>query len=94
MIEVENRDDIVARLQSLEGHIGCIIKMICTDRPIEEVLHQVTAAQAALNKINVLLFNQEIENFVRKIRNNASEQERLQEANKVLKIYDKIQHRR
>src|SRR3972149_8808481 len=63
MIHVEGKDKMICRLQSADGHLGSIIKMVENDRPAQDVLKQLSAVQAALNKINILVYNQEIESF-------------------------------
>lgn len=92
MINTESKDKVKSRLQSANGHLGSIIKMMENDRPAEDVLKQLTAVQAALNKINILVYNQEVESFARILRNNTSEQERAREAQRLLEMFG-FQHR-
>ena len=87
MITIEAKDKVVGRLQSADGHLAGIIKMIEADRPAEDVLTQLTAVQAALNKINILVYNQEIDSFARRMHNNANEQQRLQGAQRLLAMF-------
>lgn len=87
MIKVEDKDKVVSRLQTVSGHLASIVKMLECGRPATDVLRQLAAVQAALGKINALVYNQEVDAFARKMRNNASDQECWQEAQKLLNIF-------
>lgn len=45
------KDKITLRLKKIEGQIRGIRKMVESDRNCEDILTQVTAAKAALNKV-------------------------------------------
>ncbi len=51
----------VRRLQSVEGHIRGIARMVEEDKYCIDVIHQIDAVQAALNKINQMI----LENHLR-----------------------------
>jgi DNA-binding FrmR family transcriptional regulator len=88
MINTENKGKVMGRLRSADGHLASIIKMVQADLPAEDVLKHLTAVQAALRQINILVFNREVESFARKIRNNVGQQERLREARRLLDLYN------
>lgn len=87
MIKVEGKDKVMTRMQIASGHLASITKMMEAGQPTAEVLRQLAAVQAALGKINVLVYNQEVDAFARMMRNNASAQERWQEAQKLLTLF-------
>lgn len=87
MINTEDKSKVVGRLQSADGHLASIIRMVEADLPAEVVLNQLSAVQAALSKINILVFNRELEAFAHKIREHAAEPDRLQEAQRLLDLY-------
>ena len=45
------KDTIVANLRRIEGQVKGLQKMIETDRPCDEVLTQIMAAKAALDRV-------------------------------------------
>ncbi len=51
----------VRRLQSVEGHVRGIARMVEEDKYCIDVIHQIEAVQAALNKINQMI----LENHLR-----------------------------
>ncbi len=51
----------VRRLQSVEGHVRGIARMVEEDKYCIDVIHQIEAVQAALNKINQVI----LENHLR-----------------------------
>lgn len=87
MIKVEDNDKVVTRLQIASGHLSSIIKMLESGRPTAEVIQQLAAVRAAIGKINVLVYNREVETLARKMRNTASDQECWQEAQELLNIF-------
>lgn len=87
MINTENKSRVVGRLQSADGHLESIIRMVEADLPAEDVLKQLSAVQAALSKINIVVFNRELDSFARKLGNNSSKEERLRGAQRLLDLY-------
>jgi DNA-binding FrmR family transcriptional regulator len=87
MIRIEEKSKVVTRLQTVDGHLKCIIHMLEADRSTTEVLTQLNAVQAALGKINALVYNREVDAFIQKMHNNATEQERWQVAQRLLNLF-------
>ena len=48
----QTRDDAVQRLKSTAGHLNGIVRMLEEDRYCIDVIKQIQAAQAALNRVN------------------------------------------
>jgi DNA-binding FrmR family transcriptional regulator len=80
-------DKVVVRLQTVDGHLKCIIRMLEAGRPTTEVLRQLNAVRAALGRINALMYNRQVDAFAQKMRNNATEQERWQGAQELLNLF-------
>ena len=68
------KTDLSARLNRVEGQIRGIKSMIEKDIYCDDVLHQITAAQAALKAVSLLLLKNHIKScLVRKIKNDETE---------------------
>jgi DNA-binding FrmR family transcriptional regulator len=52
-----NRDDTLKRLRNIEGHIRGIQKMVENDAYCIDLLRQIQAVQAALNKVSTNVLN-------------------------------------
>lgn len=87
MIRLENKSQILTRLQTANGHLASTINMLENDRCAADILKQLMAVRAALGQISALVYNQEVDAFARKMRNNASQQERFQEMQKLLNLF-------
>lgn len=57
----KHRKKVVNRLSRIEGHIRGIKKMVEEDRDCPELLHQIAAVKAALNKTGELILEDHIE---------------------------------
>jgi DNA-binding FrmR family transcriptional regulator len=57
----KHRKKVVDRLSRIEGHIRGIKKMVEEDRDCPELLHQIAAVKAALNKTGELILEDHIE---------------------------------
>ena len=55
MMDETGRKQIVRRLQSIEGHIRGIQRMVDEDAYCIEIMKQINAVQAALAKVNQLV---------------------------------------
>ena len=54
---MENKQAILQRLRSIEGHIRGIERMVENDAYCIDVIHQSHAVQAALNKLTTLILD-------------------------------------
>ena len=57
----KHRKKVIDRLSRIEGHIRGIKKMVEEDRDCPELLHQIAAVKAALNKTGELILEDHIE---------------------------------
>jgi DNA-binding FrmR family transcriptional regulator len=87
VIRVEDKSKLVTRLHIVNGHVASIVRMMESGRPAEEVLRQLAAVQASLAQINLLVYNQEVNAFASKMRNQATDQERWLAAQRLLNIF-------
>lgn len=67
------------RLKNIEGHIGGIIRMIENDAYCIDVLRQIQAVQAALNKVNAIILDEHLNScLITAVRGeNVEERERV-----------------
>ena len=56
----EEKKAIISRLRRVEGQIRGLQRMIDQDRSCEEIITQVTAAEAALNKAALLIMQRHL----------------------------------
>ena len=57
----KHRKKVIDRLSRIEGHLRGIKKMVEEDRDCPELLHQIAAIKAAINKVGVLILEDHIE---------------------------------
>ena len=56
-MEAETRDAVSQRLKSISGHVKGIERMVSEDTYCIDVIKQIQAVQAALNKASVLILD-------------------------------------
>ena len=64
MFEVTEEQALVKRLNRIEGQIRGIRRMVEEPRPCLEVLQQLAAAEAALNRISLAMFKHHVDHCV------------------------------
>jgi len=57
----KHRKQVLDRLSRIEGHIRGIKRMVEEDRGCPEILHQISATKAAINKVGELVLEDHIE---------------------------------
>ncbi len=62
MNQEDQQKDIINRIKTIKGHLGGIEKMIEQDKKCEEILIQILAVKAAIDKIGTSI----IENYAEK----------------------------
>ena len=60
----EHRTTVVKRLRSIAGHVNGIERMVAEDAYCIDVIKQVQAVQAALNKVNDLILENHLNTCV------------------------------
>ncbi len=60
-----SKDDLLKRLARVEGQVGGVKRMVEEDRYCIDVLTQIEAAQAALNKIALALVDDHVRHCMR-----------------------------
>ncbi len=57
---MHNHEEVIRRLKSAEGHLRGIQRMVEEDVYCINIIHQVQAVQAALNKLSTLILDQHL----------------------------------
>ncbi len=71
----KHRKKVIDRLSRIEGHVKGIKKMVDEDRDCPDLLHQIAAVKAALNKTGALILEDHIEScMVDAVNNGTTEQ--------------------
>ena len=79
--------DIQQRLHCAAGHLNAVMQMAETDRPGEEVLHQLHAVEAALQAIGRKLVLHQVEEIETLIKNSQSPEERTAQLQRFVPLY-------
>lgn len=59
-----DKEDTLSRLKSIEGHIRGIERMVATDAYCIDVIRQIQAVQAALNKVSGHILDEHLRSCV------------------------------
>lgn len=78
-MEETKKTELLRRLKSITGHLKGIEKMVADDAYCIDIISQVQAVQAALNKVNVQILDDHLHSCViTAVRgDNAAERERM-----------------
>jgi DNA-binding FrmR family transcriptional regulator len=63
-MEIEHKKDVLNRLKSIAGHVNGITRMVEEDQYCIDVINQIHAVQAALNKIGLLVLDDHMHHCV------------------------------
>jgi DNA-binding FrmR family transcriptional regulator len=89
----DEQPEIVWRLRCAVGHLNAVIAMTKNGQPCEQVLHQLNAVSAALQKIGQSLINCQVHKSQAVILNSSSSQLRVAELKRLLSLYTiSVQH--
>lgn len=87
--ESSDSDALVRRLNRIEGQVRGIRRMIEEPRACIEILQQLAAAEAALNRISLAVFKHHVEHCVQDALAK-SEGEYRQQLNELVDIFDRF----
>jgi DNA-binding FrmR family transcriptional regulator len=89
MLGTSEQHSLVTRLNRIEGQIRGIRKMVQEPRLCVEILQQLAAAEAALNRISLAIFRYHIDNCVSE-GVNKGEMERRKQLSELVDIFDRF----
>lgn len=81
------KEEILARLRSIEGHVRGVVRMVEDDAYCVDVLKQTKAIQAALNRVNTLLLERHLNHCVTTAIRSADPRERERVIAELLDVF-------
>ena len=85
MVQCCSKDDIIKRLRRIEGQVKGIQKMVASDQNCSDILVQIAAVRAAINKVGGLI----LENYSKSCIVKAANQE-IDNENEIGELIDVI----
>ena len=89
MLGTSEQQALVTRLNRVEGQIRGIRRMVQEPRPCVEILQQLAAAEAALNRISLAIFKYHVDTCVTDALSKG-ETERRQQMSELVDIFDRF----
>jgi len=81
----ESKEDLIRRLKKIEGQVKGLQRMIENDKSCVEVLIQVAAIRAAINKVGTIIFEHHSRGcIINAVKNEANQEEAIEELINVL----------
>jgi CsoR family transcriptional regulator, copper-sensing transcriptional repressor len=84
----EHRAAVVKRLRSIAGHVNGIERMVSEDAYCIDVIKQVQAVQAALNKVNDLILEQHLNSCVIEAVRGDNKKERERVLDEIVDVFE------
>ena len=73
---MNHNEDVLRRLKTIEGHLRGVIRMVEADAYCIDVIRQIQAIQAALNKVSTQILEDHLRSCVTTAIHSADEKER------------------
>ena len=89
MLAPSDQQALITRLNRVEGQIRGIRRMVQEPRPCVEVLQQLAAAEAALNRISLAIFKHHVDTCVADALSKG-DPERRKQMNELVDIFDRF----
>jgi DNA-binding FrmR family transcriptional regulator len=87
----EQQETVVKRLRSIAGHVNGIERMIVEDAYCIDVIKQVQAVQAALNKVNDLILENHLNTCVIEAVRGDNKKERERVIGEIVQVFELAQ---
>jgi len=87
----EHRSAVLKRLRSISGHVNGIERMVTEDAYCIDVIKQVQAVQAALNKVNDLILEQHLNTCVIEAVRGDDKKERERVLEEIVGVFEMAQ---
>ena len=89
MLDDAAKDDLGKRLRRAEGQVKAVARMIDEDTYCVDILTQIAAASAALEKVGGIVLRQHLETCVAAAFADGSDEERQQKIEELMKVFGK-----
>jgi len=87
----EHRTTVLKRLRSISGHVSGIERMVAEDAYCIDVIKQVQAVQAALNKVNDLILENHLNTCVIEAVRGDNKKERERVLEEIVGVFEMAQ---
>jgi DNA-binding FrmR family transcriptional regulator len=84
----EVQEQIISRLKTAEGHLQAVTRMAAAGEPCEDILHQLSAVEAALHATGCLLLRCRLQESIDLIANSPGVKERTVELERLTALCD------
>lgn len=89
MIQKYDKDSVINRLRRIEGQVKGIQKMVDNDKCCGDILIQIAAARAALNKVGGIILEDHMKDCLKDSLKNDEDENALDELVQVIVKYTK-----
>lgn len=83
-----DREDTLRRLKSIEGHVRGVLRMVENDAYCIDLLRQIQAIQAALNKVSTRVLDDHIHSCLITAVRGEDQGERERVLDEILEVYE------
>ncbi|NMB98357.1 MAG: metal-sensitive transcriptional regulator [Clostridiaceae bacterium] len=84
------KDDVLKRLRRIEGQVKGIQKMIDEDRNCSDILTQVAAVRAAINKVGCIIIENHSSACIQKAVSSENKEKAMNELTKIIQSFTKL----
>lgn len=81
--------DVLNRLRSIAGHVNGIVRMVEDDQYCIDVINQIQAVQAALNKVSVMVLDDHMHHCVTDAIRSQDPSERERVLTEIKQVFEK-----
>lgn len=83
-----NHEETLRRLRTIEGHLRGIIRMVEEDAYCIDIIRQIQAVEAALNKVSVQILDEHLRTCVTTAIRSDDEQERERVMKEIAEVFE------
>lgn len=92
-LDPKAKEQILARLRSIEGHIRAVVRMVEDDGYCVDVIKQTKAVQSAITRTNALLLERHLNHCVSSAIRSNDPRERERVVSELLGVFDNERQR-
>ena len=92
MMDAETKGLVRARLRKTYGQVAAIDRMVAQDRYCVEILHQLGAVEAALNKVAMVVLRSHVETCVTDAFRSGEEADRQRKIEELMNVFFRYGH--
>ena len=89
MMDAETKQGVRARLRRIAGQVEAIERMVDEDRYCVDLMHQLTAVQAALGKVGKVVLKSHVETCVTDAIRNGDEHDRKRKVDELMTVFSR-----